>query len=110
MDPDNSSDLSDDTTRYCSIGEAMRLIAHPFDGEFIENVDVVFELVDPSKHDVLLKFVKPKITGNARSKLMVRDLTHSWELVKAILEENFATTRTTTHVRCSVPDRAKTRI
>jgi len=100
----------------CSIGEAMKLIAHPFDGdkrklrEFIENVDVVFELVDPSKHDVLLKFVKAKITGDARSKLMVRDLTHSWELVKAILEENYATTRTTTHVRCSVPDRAKTRI
>jgi hypothetical protein len=42
--------------------------------EFIENVDVVFELVDPSKHDVL-KFVKAKITGEARFKLMVRDLT-----------------------------------
>jgi hypothetical protein len=39
--------------------EAMKLIAHPFDGdkrklrEFIENVDV-FELVDPEKHDVSL--------------------------------------------------------
>jgi hypothetical protein len=47
-------------------------------------VDIIFELVDGSKHDVLLKFVKAKITGNAKSKLMVRDLTHSWELVKAI--------------------------
>jgi hypothetical protein len=60
----------------------MKLIAHPFDGdkrklrEFIENVDV-FELVDPSKHDVL-KFVKAKIIGDARSQLMVRDLTYSW--------------------------------
>jgi hypothetical protein len=33
--------------------------------EFIENVDIVFELLDPSKHDVLLKFVKAKITGGA---------------------------------------------
>jgi hypothetical protein len=52
---------------------------------------VVFELVDPGKHEVLLKFVKAKIKRDARSKLMVRDLTHSWELVKAILEENYAT-------------------
>lgn len=62
MDADNSSGASDDASHYCSIGEAMKLIAHPFDGdkrklrEFIENVDVVFELVDPSKHDILLKF------------------------------------------------------
>jgi hypothetical protein len=81
MEPDNSSDVSDDTTHYCSIGEDMKLIAHHFDGderklrEFIENVDVVFELVDPSKHDVLLKFVKAKITGDSRSKFMVRDMT-----------------------------------
>ena len=53
----------------------------PFEGnkrklrEFIKNVDVVFELVDLNKHDILLKFVKAKITGDARSKLMVRDLT-----------------------------------
>jgi Tat protein secretion system quality control protein TatD with DNase activity len=54
MEADNSSDMSDDTTQYCSIGEAMKLIVHCFDGdkrklrEFIENVDVVFELVDPA--------------------------------------------------------------
>jgi hypothetical protein len=108
MEADNSSNVSEDTTRYCSVGEAMKLIAHPFDGdkrklrEFIENVDVVFELVDPSKHDVLLKFVKDKITGDARSKLMVRDLTHSWELVKAILEENYATRRTLDYYACKM--------
>ena len=71
MDADNSSNASDHTTQYCSIGEAMKLIAHPFDGdkrklrEFVENVDVVFELVDPNKHDILLKFIKAKITGYA---------------------------------------------
>jgi hypothetical protein len=85
MEADNSSDASEDTTQYYSIGEAMKLIARPFDGdkrklrEFIEN-NVVFELVDLNKHDILLKFVKAKITGDARSKLMVRDLMHSWEL------------------------------
>ena len=92
MEPDNSSEVTDDTTHYCSISKAMKLIAHTFHGdkrklrEFIENADV-FELVDPSKHEIVLKFVKAKITGDARSKLMVRDLTHSWELVKAILED-----------------------
>src|SRR5215469_365873 len=106
MEADNGSEVSEDTIRFCSIGEAMKLIAHPFDGdkrklrEFVENVDVIFELVDPSKHDVLLKFVKAKITGDARSKLMVRDLTHSWELVKAILEENYATRRTLDFYAC----------
>jgi hypothetical protein len=60
----------------------------------IENVDVIFELVDPNKNNNLLKFVKAKMTGNARCKLMVRDLTHNWELVRAILKENYATRRT----------------
>jgi hypothetical protein len=38
----------------------MKLITPPFDGdkkrlkEFVENVDVAFELVDPRKHEVLL--------------------------------------------------------
>jgi hypothetical protein len=108
MEADNSSDVPEDTTQYRSIGEAMKLIAYPFDGdkrklrEFIENVDIVFELVDPSKHDILLKFVKGKITGNARFKLMVRDRTHSWELVKAILEENYATRRTLDYCACKM--------
>lgn len=108
MDADSGSDVSEDTPRYCSISEAMKLITHPFDGdkkrlrEFIENVDVVFELVDASKHDVLQKFVKAKITGDARSKLLVRDVTHSWELVKGILEENYATRRALDYYACKM--------
>jgi hypothetical protein len=70
--------------------------------EFIENVDVVFELVDHGKHAVLLEFAKAKITCDARSKLMVRDLTHNLELVKAILEENFATRRTLDYYACKM--------
>jgi hypothetical protein len=85
----------------------MKLITHPFDGdkrlrEFIENVDVVFEIVNPNKHDFLLKFIKAKITGDARSKLMVRDLTHSWELVKGILGENYAIRRTLDYYACKM--------
>jgi hypothetical protein len=108
MEADNGSDASEGTTQHCSIGEATKLTAHPFDGdkrklrEFIENTDVVFELVDPNKHDILLTFVKAKITGDARSKLIVRDLTHSWELVRAILEENYATKRTLDYYACKM--------
>jgi hypothetical protein len=74
----------------------MKLITHPFDGdkkrllEFIENADVAFERVHPRKHEILLKFVKTKITGDAGSKLIVRDSTHTWALVKGILKENHA--------------------
>jgi hypothetical protein len=56
---------------YCSVAEAMKLITHPFDGnkrklrEFLENVDVAFELVHPSKYEILLKFLKTTITGDS---------------------------------------------
>jgi hypothetical protein len=52
------------------VAEVMKLITQPFDEdrnklrEFIENVDVAFH---QSKHEILLKFVKTKITGDARS-------------------------------------------
>jgi len=68
MEADNSSDMSEDSMQYCSVGEAMRptpLTMIRKLREFIENVDVVFELLDPSKHYVLLKFVKAKITRGA---------------------------------------------
>jgi hypothetical protein len=57
----------------------MKLITHPFDVdkkrllEFIENADVAFERVHPRKHEILLNFFKTKITGDAGSKLIVRD-------------------------------------
>jgi hypothetical protein len=84
MEPDHISEDSDTAyeAHYCNVAEAMKLITHPFDGdkrrlrEFIKNSDVAFELVHPNKH-ILMKFVKTKITGDARSKLIVRDLTHT---------------------------------
>jgi hypothetical protein len=33
MEADNGRDSSEEITQYCSIGEAMKLIAHPFVGD-----------------------------------------------------------------------------
>jgi len=102
-------------THYCSVAEAMKLITRLFDGDkkrlrqFIENVDVAFELVHPNKHDILLKFLKTKVTGDARSKLIVRDLTHTWALVKGILEKNYAVRRTLDFYACSTGEGRKCR-
>jgi hypothetical protein len=105
MEADHSSDTLEASysTQYCSVAGAMKLITHPFDGDknklrkFIENVDIAFEIIHPSKHELRLKFVKTKITGDVRSKLTVRDLTHTWELFRGNLEENYATRRTLDH-------------
>lgn len=92
--------------RYCSISDAMKLINQPFDGdkrklkEFVDNVSTAFELVNPNDHDLLLKFVKTKLTGEARSKLLVRDLTSTWRDVKQILEENYGVRRTLDYYAC----------
>ena len=92
--------------RFCSISDAMKLINQPFDGdkkklkEFVDNVTTAFELVNPGNHDLLLKFVKTKITGEARSKLLVRDLTSTWREVKQILEENYGVRRTLDYYAC----------
>jgi len=62
--------------------------------EFVDNVTTAFELVNPSEHDLLLNFIKTKVTRQARSKLLVRDLTSTWHDVKQILEENYGVRRT----------------
>jgi hypothetical protein len=85
MEPDRSSEDSETAydTHQCSVADAVKLITQPFDGEkrrlheFTWNVDVAFELVHPNKHDIILKYVKTEITGDGRSKIMVRDLTHT---------------------------------
>ena len=108
MEPDCSSEDSETAydTYHCRVAEAMKLITHLFDGkkrrlrEFIENVDVAFQLMHPNKQDILLKFEKTKLTGDARSKLIVRDLTHTWALVKGILEENYSVRRTLDFYAC----------
>jgi hypothetical protein len=84
----------------------MKLRGAPFSGnksklnEFLDNVNTAFELVNPVKHGVLLKFVKTKITGVARPKLLMRDLTGTSGQVRSILEENYATRRTIDFYGC----------
>jgi hypothetical protein len=110
MEPIRISDHSEGAyeTHYCSVAEVMKLITHPFDGykkrlrEFIENADVAFELVNNRKHEILLEFFKRKITGDARSKQIVRDLTHTWALVKGSLEENYTVRRTLHFYACRI--------
>jgi hypothetical protein len=58
--------------------------------------------VHPNKHDILLKLVKTKITGDTRSKLIVRDLTYTWALVKGISEENYAVRRMLDFYACGM--------
>lgn len=104
--PDSGDTMNPAQGRFCSIADAMKLINQPFDGdkrklkEFVDNVSTAFELVNPNEHDLLLKFVKTKITGEARSKLLVRDLTSTWRDVKQILEENYGVRRTLDYYAC----------
>jgi len=64
--PDSGSAMDPLRDRYCSISDAMKLINQPFDGdkrklkEFVDNVTTAFELVNPNKHDLLLKLSKQK--------------------------------------------------
>jgi hypothetical protein len=86
--------------QYCSISEAMNLINTPFAvdrkklKEFVDNVSTAFELVRPEQHGLLLKFVKTKITGDARNKFFVMDISSTLREVKQILEENYGVQRT----------------
>ena len=79
--PDSGNAMNFSQGRYFSISDAMKLINQHFDvdkrklKEFVDNISTAFELVNPNEHDLLLKFVKTKITGEATSKLLVRDLT-----------------------------------
>ncbi|XP_047100847.1 uncharacterized protein LOC124719682 [Schistocerca piceifrons] len=91
-----------------SVKEALCIVSKVFEGnkkdlrEFIENVDAAFELVKPEEHETLLKFVKAKITGEARSRLQVRERTGTWQEVKRVLEENYASKGTIDYYACRI--------
>jgi hypothetical protein len=86
----------------------LKLTNKPFDGdkrklkEFVDSITTAFELVNPNKHGLLLKSVKTNITGEGRSKLLVRDLASTWRDVKRILEENYGVRRTSDYYACRV--------
>lgn len=104
----DSNEGSEAGDQYVSISNALKLISQPFDGnksklkEFIDNADTAFELVNPTQHNVLLKFVKSKIVSDAKAKLLVRERTNSWEEVKEILEENYSVRRTIDFYACKL--------
>ncbi|XP_063216520.1 uncharacterized protein LOC134527610 [Bacillus rossius redtenbacheri] len=102
----DSNEESETGEVFISVTEALKLINQPFDGtknklkEFCDNVDTAFDLVNPERHRVLLKFVKSKIVGDAKAKILVRENTDTWEEVKEILEENYAVRRTLDFYAC----------
>lgn len=108
MAPPDQSNSSDMETNYCKVSEAMKLIPHTFDGdknklrEFLDNVDTAFEITHINDHVMLLKFVRAKITGDARSKLMIKSVCNTWGSVKSILEDNFAIRRTIDYYACQM--------
>jgi hypothetical protein len=89
-----------DENEYVSVAQAVKLISKSFDGnpwhlrEFCEGVESAIQVVHPSKQALLLKFIESKITGEAKTRLLVRTERNTWEQVKAILEENYAVKRT----------------
>ncbi|XP_049861881.1 uncharacterized protein LOC126355563 [Schistocerca gregaria] len=94
--------------QYISVSDALKLLPQPFDGnkfqliDLLDNCDSAFELVAPEQHNVLLKFIKARIVGAARSKLLVRDLTTTWSDVRATLVENYACKRTLDYFPCKL--------
>ena len=97
---ESSSDEQPHSPRYITVPKAMQLISKPFSGnpvelrEFIQNVESAYEIVDPSQHSLLFKFVCAKIRGEAKTKLLSRTHIYTWEQVKTVLEENYSVRRT----------------
>ncbi|KAJ8873102.1 hypothetical protein PR048_026719 [Dryococelus australis] len=102
-----SQEGSEFEDQYISVTSAVKLITQLFNGskgklrEFLDNVDTAFVLVHPDRHSVLLKFVKSKIVGDAKSKILVRERSETWEDVKEILEENYVIHRTIDYYACT---------
>jgi hypothetical protein len=86
--------------RYISVPKAVQLIPKSFNGnplelrEFIQNVESAYEVVDPLDYSLLLKFVQAKIGGEAKTELLARNNLHTWEQVRAVLDENYSVRRT----------------
>jgi hypothetical protein len=95
-----SSNEEPHSNQYISVPKAVQLIPKFFNGnplelwEFIQNVESAYEVVDPVDYNLLLKFVCAKIGREAKTKLLSRTHLHTWEQVRAVLEENYSVRRT----------------
>ena len=87
------------SNRYISVPKAVQLIPKSFTRnpselqEFIQNVDAVYEVVEPLDCPLLYRFVCAKI-GEAKTKLLARTHVDTWEQATASLEENYSVRRT----------------
>jgi hypothetical protein len=61
-----------------------------------------FELIDPDKYDLFYKYVRTRITGEAKAKLLVRKDADDWDSVKAVLKEHYATRRILDFYACAM--------
>jgi hypothetical protein len=82
------------THRYISVPKAVQLIPKKCNGnplelrEFIQNVESAYGVVDPLDYSLLLKFVQAKIGGKAETKLLARTHLHTWEQIRAVLQDS----------------------
>jgi hypothetical protein len=58
--------------------------------EFCKNVEAAFGLTDADKYDLFYKYVRTRITSEAKAKLLVRQDADDWASVKAVLKEHCA--------------------
>jgi hypothetical protein len=91
--------MAEDENEFISVVQAVKLIPRNFDGnpkqlrEFCEEVESARQVVHPTKHPLLLKFIESKITGEAKDRLLARSERHTWAHIKLILE-NYSVKRT----------------
>jgi hypothetical protein len=84
------------------------LIDEPFSGdkrkskEFCDNVEAAFGLIDPDKYDLFYKYVRTRITGETKAKLLVRQDADDWASIRAVLKEHYATRRTLDVYACAM--------
>jgi hypothetical protein len=93
---------------YISVSDASKLVAEPFSldkrkiKEFCENVQSTFELIYPYKYVLFYKYVRTRITDEAKAKLLVRQDADDWASVKAVLKEHYAARRTLDLYACAI--------
>jgi hypothetical protein len=54
------------------------------------------------QYDLLYKYVRTRITGEAKAKLLVRQDVDDWDSVKAVLKEHYATIRRLDFYACAM--------
>jgi hypothetical protein len=90
------------------VSDAFNLVAEPFSGdksklkEFCENVEAAFGIIDPEKYNLFYKYVRTRIPGEAKAKLLVRQDADDWASVKAVLKVHYATKRTLDFDACAM--------